>query len=77
MSQGLFALRLKDSDMLTAASSCNLTSEEMKVVETIEMIRKNKKKPSMNNIITETVDLTPKNTRNILSNLCERQDRIK
>ena len=53
--------------------SCNLTSEEMKVVKTIEMKRKKKKKPCMDNILTEIVDLTPENIRNILSNLCERE----
>ena len=53
--------------------SCNLTSEEMKVVKTIEMIRKKKKKPCMDNILTEIVDLTPENIRNILSKLCERE----
>ena len=75
-----YLCRCESSDKMADAillseneESCNLTSEEMKVVETIKMIRKKKKKPSMNNIITETVDLTPENTRNILSNLCERE----
>ena len=52
--------------------SFNLSSDEMKIVETINTIRKKKKKPYINNILTEVVDLTPENIKIIMSKLCER-----